>query len=211
MATAPVVVVGSLDSTFPRDTPVLLWPALILALLCVWLLPIVPGIRAARRKGRSPHWMWFAVHPLGGWITWLVLSLVPEKGHMRTFAVYHHPREGYEAVKQGFSWPGFWFPVIWPFLKKLYTTAIALLIGLFLLRILPSEAQLTVFAVLAVLVSLIVGFKGNEWRATSLRGRGYRLAETLQAESPKAANARAIQLEAAKGISPTREDQRTAA
>lgn len=40
----------------------------------VWVWPVRAGIRVARRKGRSPHWMWFGIHPLGGWIAFAVLS-----------------------------------------------------------------------------------------------------------------------------------------
>lgn len=43
----------------------------LLALL--WPTPIVLGVKAAKRKGRSPHWMWFGIHPVGAWIAFLVL------------------------------------------------------------------------------------------------------------------------------------------
>jgi len=33
-----------------------------------WVLALIFGIRAARRKGISPHWMWFGIHPLGAFI-----------------------------------------------------------------------------------------------------------------------------------------------
>lgn len=46
----------------------------ILALLCLWVLPIWLGLKAARRNHRSPHWMWFGVHPFGAWIAFLVLQ-----------------------------------------------------------------------------------------------------------------------------------------
>ncbi len=45
-----------------------------LSILGFWVLPIVLGIKAARRNNRSPHWMWFGVHPLGAWIAFLVLQ-----------------------------------------------------------------------------------------------------------------------------------------
>ena len=38
-----------------------------------WVLPITLGVHAARRKNYSPHWMWFGVHPILGWITCIVL------------------------------------------------------------------------------------------------------------------------------------------
>lgn len=112
---------------------------------------------------------------------------------MRTFAVYRHPQMGYEAVKQGFSWPGFFFTWIWAFVKKLPATGVVLLIVLLGLRLIQEtrELALTWLGLLgSIVVLLIVGFKGNEWRENKLAGRGYELAETLQAESPDAAVAR---------------------
>ena len=46
----------------------------LIALGLFWVLPIVGGLRAARRKNRSPHWMWFGIHPIGGFIAWGVLA-----------------------------------------------------------------------------------------------------------------------------------------
>lgn len=42
-----------------------------------WVLPIWLGLRSARRKNRSGHWMWFGFHPIGGWITFAVLASLP--------------------------------------------------------------------------------------------------------------------------------------
>ncbi len=33
-----------------------------------WVLPITLGVKILKRKGYSPYWMWFGVHPLAGWI-----------------------------------------------------------------------------------------------------------------------------------------------
>lgn len=56
-----------------------LWIGLAIVLLggLFWLLPIILGVRTARRKGRSPHWMWFGLHPFAGWITYVVLCFLP--------------------------------------------------------------------------------------------------------------------------------------
>ncbi len=42
---------------------------------------------------------------------------------MRSFNVYRHPAEGYEAVKTGFSWPALLLGIIWMLAKKLWTFA----------------------------------------------------------------------------------------
>jgi hypothetical protein len=35
---------------------------------------IVLGVSIAKRKNRSPHWMWFAIHPMGLLITLIVMA-----------------------------------------------------------------------------------------------------------------------------------------
>ena len=46
------------------------------AVIVGWVLPIMLGVRAARRKNYSAHWMWFGVHPLFGWIACIVLLCI---------------------------------------------------------------------------------------------------------------------------------------
>jgi hypothetical protein len=53
---------------------------------------------------------------------------------MRTYDVYHHPTKGYEAIKRGFSWQGFFFGLFWALVKKLWKAA-----GILLLALLISE------------------------------------------------------------------------
>lgn len=52
----------------------------IVAILCLWVMPIVLGIKVAKKNHRSLHWMWFGVHPMTGWIALLVLYFAaPQK------------------------------------------------------------------------------------------------------------------------------------
>src|SRR5260370_32712588 len=52
----------------------------VVVVLTVYIGLIVLGVSIAKRKNRSPHWMWFAVHPLGLLITLIVMaSLSPLK------------------------------------------------------------------------------------------------------------------------------------
>ena len=64
----------SLDG-LPMAIGAVVWVVLIYVL---WLYPIVNGVKAARRRGLSPHWMWFGIHPLGAWIAFAVLRWGPE-------------------------------------------------------------------------------------------------------------------------------------
>ena len=41
-----------------------------------WIALIVWGVRMAKRKNRSPHWMWFGIHPLGLIIVLVVMASI---------------------------------------------------------------------------------------------------------------------------------------
>ena len=45
--------------------------------LAIYVSLIVLGVNIAKRKNRSPHWMWFAVHPMGLLITLVVMACLP--------------------------------------------------------------------------------------------------------------------------------------
>ena len=45
----------------------------VLILLGAWISLVVFGIKAAIKKNRSPHWMWFGVHPIGALIVFIVM------------------------------------------------------------------------------------------------------------------------------------------
>ena len=42
----------------------------------IWVWPILRGVRLAKEKGISPHWMWFGIHPILGWIACIVLLCI---------------------------------------------------------------------------------------------------------------------------------------
>jgi heme/copper-type cytochrome/quinol oxidase subunit 3 len=46
----------------------------VVVVLAVYIGLIVLGVKIAKRKNRSPHWMWFAVHPVGLIITLIVMA-----------------------------------------------------------------------------------------------------------------------------------------
>ena len=48
-------------------------------ILVAWPLPIILGIRCALRKRYSPRWMWFGVHPIGGWVVFIILAALPAR------------------------------------------------------------------------------------------------------------------------------------
>ena len=121
---------------------------------------------------------------------------------MTTFNIYQHPTLGIEAVKQGFSWPGFCFGALWMLVKKLWTMAAiwfalgvaAELVGMVAKSSSDEGAALLVQGLVLVgyiVMMLVPGFKGNSWRETALRRRGFVMKQTVQAETPDAAVAQA--------------------
>ena len=97
---------------------------------------------------------------------------------MKSFDVFTNAMGEIEVVKDGFSWPAFFFSWIWGFIAKLWVHASIMLVATLVLVSVPGAA---------VIVGIIAGFKGNEWRRDNLQQRGFTLAERLQAESADAA------------------------
>ena len=54
--------------------PVIVALVIGVVVLAVYIGLIVLGVTIAKRKNRSPHWMWFAVHPMGLLITLIVMA-----------------------------------------------------------------------------------------------------------------------------------------
>jgi hypothetical protein len=48
----------------------------VLLVFGAWLACVVFGIRLAKKKNRSPHWMWFGLHPFGALIVLLVMKFI---------------------------------------------------------------------------------------------------------------------------------------
>ena len=99
---------------------------------------------------------------------------------MSIFDIYTHNEKGHEAVKIGFSWPGFFFGFIWAFVKGLPGIGCLLILAFVVLRFLEAVAVasqsslLMLFvAVLYLEVPLIVGFYGNDWRRSKMTKKGY--------------------------------------
>jgi len=73
----------------------------IVVFLTVYIGLIVLGVKIAKRKNRSPHWMWFAVHPVGLIITLIVMAcLSPLNCHSSQFeaTLAHSPPPGWSTV-----------------------------------------------------------------------------------------------------------------
>ena len=56
-------------------------------LFFLWAFPIKKGIGAAKKAGVSPYWMWFGIHPLSGWIAYLILKRASDFVFVDNFSV----------------------------------------------------------------------------------------------------------------------------
>src|SRR5262245_17968330 len=117
---------------------------------------------------------------------------------MKTFRVYKHPTRGVEAVKVGFSWPGFFFGIVWMLIKRLWMLALLWFGFYFVLGLLKtvtteseeSGAQALVYLLLWAgywALNLIPGFKGNQLREANLLKRGYELTGEVRTATSDAA------------------------
>ena len=101
---------------------------------------------------------------------------------MKKFSIFQHPTLGLEAVKNGWSWPAFFFTWIWAFVKKLWLIGVIV----FLFGILASSIP-EAWLVGELIISIVMGVKGNELRVKRLRDAGYEEVATVEARTPDAA------------------------
>ena len=107
---------------------------------------------------------------------------------MKKYKIYKSPLGMIEAVKTGWSWPGFFFTVIWLLVKKLYLTAGMVFLIAIVVGFVELETGGTVFSsFFSVSIGLIVGLKGNQWRVKNFISRGFIFKTTVSAQTPDGA------------------------
>lgn len=111
---------------------------------------------------------------------------------MKQFKVFKHPAGSHEAVKQGWSWPAFFFSFIWAMVKKMWGLGVGVLIGTFVLGFFVGAAGMgdggdVLINIFAIIVNVIFGLKGNSWREKNLASRGFERVDTVTAANPEGA------------------------
>ncbi len=125
---------------------------------------------------------------------WRIRAL--EDSGVPIFDIFVHPKtKAHEAVKKGFSWPGFLFGVLWAFEKKMPLHGFMLYVLLVVLGSFevsdlfgshPFELQYSNYFFSRILiagVAVFVGFKGNSWRRYSLEKAGFEWVAAPEAQS----------------------------
>lgn len=105
---------------------------------------------------------------------------------MKEFHIYAHPEGDIEAVKVGWSWPGFFFTGLWALIKRLWTIGAAVLAGLLVVAMATTPGETggstsMVFNGLALAISAIFGQFGNAWLEADLGERDYTYRATIRA------------------------------
>ena len=108
---------------------------------------------------------------------------------MKQYKIFEHSSGATEAVKQGWSWPAFLFSFVWAMVKKMWAIGIGLFIlSLIFISMVGTKADLLINGI-SVVVSVIFGIYGNNWREKNLESRGYKMKGTVEAANPGEAEA----------------------
>lgn len=108
---------------------------------------------------------------------------------MKEYKIFAHPSAQCEAVKQGWSWPAFFFGFIWAFIKNMWQLGLGVLVGFMALSLLldVSNGQAendVILNILSLLIAVVFGLNGNQWREHNLIARGYEMKSRLVSENP---------------------------
>ena len=113
---------------------------------------------------------------------------------MKQYKMFEHPTGKIEAVKQGWSWPAFFFNIFWAFCKRMWALGGILFAVFFAIGFIgraaggDTEQAIDVLTPIANLViSIVFGVKGNSWREKNLMGRAYEFRTTVTAVNPEGA------------------------
>jgi hypothetical protein len=115
---------------------------------------------------------------------------------MKQYKIFRHPQNQIEAVKQGWSWPAFFFTFIWALFKKRWLLAIGSLVGVTVVGIIVDAIAGKTVAGLGMAYGCMFGYEGNKWRESNLRTRGYDDVGTVTASNPEGAIAAFMKQEA---------------
>ena len=102
---------------------------------------------------------------------------------MKQYKIFKHPSGSSEAVKQGWSWPAFFFSFIWAMVKKQWALGVGVFIGAIVFGFIVgiaggSDAIINIFS---IILNIVFGINGNSWREKNLISRGYELVDTVTA------------------------------
>jgi hypothetical protein len=118
---------------------------------------------------------------------------------MKQYKIFKHPSGKTETVKQGWSWPAFFFGFIWALVKKMWWLGGGLLLGAVVLALVMGtsggSAGDVMINITGIIVNIIFGVYGNSWREKNLVARGFEQLDEVTAANPESAVARYLNTE----------------
>lgn len=109
---------------------------------------------------------------------------------MKEYKIFKHPQNQIEAVKQGWSWPAFFFASYWALSKKMWGLGIGSLVAYLVVGFIVDAIAGKFVASFPIVVAYWFASSGNKWREKNLSSRGYDEVATVQASTPEGAIAK---------------------
>ena len=104
---------------------------------------------------------------------------------MKKYKVFEHPIGKIEPVKQGWSWPAFFFNWVWALIKRMWVIAVTFCLLSLFMEIFIDESEFVIGKIVIFIVSIailfIFGLNGNDWREKKLLSRGFDFKKTVEA------------------------------
>ena len=112
---------------------------------------------------------------------------------MKTYYVLTHAEKESKAIKDGFSWPAFFFPIPWALVKGLFGVAFMLFLTWVVLfsisygiMVIAPEAS-SWLSLIFLLAKIVAGNLANDWLKEKLCESGYVLERKVEAKQPSQA------------------------
>ncbi len=127
---------------------------------------------------------------------------------MSQYTIFSDNTNEFEAIKIGWSWPAFFFNVIWALTKGMWKLVIGILLiflvaGMFV-RMTDGDIMWT--NILSLIISLILGATANTLQAKKLATYGFEPIATISANNPEQAISLYMQQSQQNGEQPTTTD-----
>ena len=103
---------------------------------------------------------------------------------MKNYNVFVSDEAPSEAIKVGWSWPGFFFTWIWALVKGLYPIAIGILVAYVLAGVYGSGSAGGLTGIIPLGVGIWLGLKGNKQPEEELLKKGFAHAAEVTASTP---------------------------
>nr|WP_198034527.1 hypothetical protein [Halomonas sp. 1513] len=105
---------------------------------------------------------------------------------MKEYKVYHYPESRHEAVKQGWSRPGFFRPT-WAMIKEMWSLGGSVLVAVIVLAMFPVDSAIGALATLISFTIYLACGVNNCWREKNLKNRGYDHVDIVSASNSEGA------------------------